>query len=525
MLLFKKYNTIVHYGLVVLCIMLFRLSLFGQTDVIDFTDLNSPSVTCYYGDFYNPFRAIGIANGRHTLITQQGTDPNTDNLLPLLPPDETKVIRLGNDQVGAEAEAIQYTFTVNHFKSILLLKFAVVFEDPQHSFSEQPRFIVRVLNSDGQLVEECAEYDVTAAGDIPGFNSFGIVRWRPWTSVGIDLSPYIGKEVQVQFVTYDCEQSGHFGYAYFTASCIENHLSIVNCEAQNITLTAPDNFESYQWDNGDTSKSSNYYVTETYRDASCQITSATGCQFTLHAYITTETGLPTNDMIIHDTICIGDEYHDNYFNIPQQNSLGDYIFLTTLFDLNNCTGEADLVLLLHVTDERPYFSTEIEGLQNVHVSTNMFSGTYNYHIDKIPRINNYIWTLSNPKWHLYPNENECTVVVTTHETAVLTVSGSSSCGEDAKSILLNANFYDTEEHLCPEGVNVFPNPATNQIYIDCPNINSVTIFDATGIKVKESNYNGVDYLNLGLEDLSNGIYLLNIHHDDTFTHKHILISK
>lgn len=506
-------------------IALFRLPLLGQVDVIDFTDLYSPSVTCYYGSFYNPFSSTGIINGRHTLINQQGTDPNTDNLLPFLPQGESKVIRLGNDQVGAEAEAIQYTFTVNHFKSILLLKFAVVFEDPQHSPSEQPRFVVRVLNSNGQLVEDCAEYDVTAAGHIPGFNSFGMVRWRPWTNVGIDLSPYIGKEVQVQFVTYDCKQSGHFGYAYFTASCIENHLSIVNCENLSITLTAPDDFVSYQWDNGDTSQSSDYYVTETYKDASCLITSATGCQFTLHAHITTEIDLPTEDVIVHDTICIGEEYHDNYFNIPQQNTLGDYIFLNTLFDLNNCTGDADIVLLLHVTDERPYFAKEIEGLQNVHVSTNMFSGTYNYRIEKIPRVNNYNWTLSNPKWLLFPNENECTVVVTTHETAVLTVNANNSCGDDSKSILLNANFYDVDEIWNSEEVNVFPNPTSNRIFIDCPNIKKISVFNLIGQKMKESVYNDINCLNFDLEGLSNGIYLLRIQHGSSVTQKQIMVSK
>ncbi len=520
-----KSSKVVCTILAISCIIIFRLPLLAQTDVVDFTDLNSPSVTCYYGNFYNPFRSTGIVNGRHTLINQQGTDPNTDNLLPLLPQGESKVIRLGNDQVGAEAEAIQYTFTVNHFKSILLLKFAVVFEDPQHSFSEQPRFIVRVLNSNGQLVEDCAEYDVTAAGNIPGFNSFGMVRWRPWTNVGIDLSPYIGQEVQVQFVTYDCEQSGHFGYAYFTASCIENHLSIVNCEAQDITLTAPDDFVSYQWDNGDISQSSDYYVTESYRDASCVITSATGCQFTLHAHITTEVGLPTEDVIVYDTICIGDEYHDNYFNIPQQNSLGDYIFLNTLFDLNNCTGDADIVLLLHVTDERPYFTKEIEGLQNVHVSTNLFSGTYNYRIDRIPRVSNYNWTLSNPKWLLYQNGNECTVVVTTHETAILTVHASSSCGNDSKSILLNANFYDVDEFQNVEDVIVFPNPASNRLIVECPDIKRISISNLIGQKVKESIYDGVNYLDFNLEGLSNGIYLLRIQHGSSITQKHIMISK
>ena len=107
------------------------------------------------------------------------------------------MVKLGNELVGAQAEAITYTCTVNPDFAILLLKFAVVFEDPGHPDPEQPRFVVRVLNSAGQLVDDCAEYDVTA-GNVPGFLTYTSaghnVRYRPWTNVGIDLSNYAGQE-------------------------------------------------------------------------------------------------------------------------------------------------------------------------------------------------------------------------------------------------------------------------------------------------------------------------------------------
>lgn len=188
-------------------------SLFAQ-NLPDFTDLSSPNTICNYGNTSNPFSYTGIAINRHTLITQQGTDPNTGFLLPFLPAGENAVIRLGNSQVGAEAEAVTYRFTVNPDFSLLELKFAVVFQDPGHIQVAQPRFVVKVINAMGQLLEQCTEYDVSASGNVPGFNSYtgsGLpVRWRPWTSVGIDLSQYIGQEIRVQFITYDCSQSGHY---------------------------------------------------------------------------------------------------------------------------------------------------------------------------------------------------------------------------------------------------------------------------------------------------------------------------
>ena len=89
------------------------LALTVRAQCPDFTDLTGPNVVCYYGNTNNPDSLTGIVPGRHTLITEQGTDPRTDSLLPLLPEGETAVVKLGNELVGAEAESIVYTFTVD----------------------------------------------------------------------------------------------------------------------------------------------------------------------------------------------------------------------------------------------------------------------------------------------------------------------------------------------------------------------------------------------------------------------------
>lgn len=330
----------------------------------DFMDLHGSCVTCNYGTTRDPFQNTGIVNGRHTIITQQGSDPKTGGQLPLLPPGESSVIRLGNECIGAEAEAITYRFVVEDDAAILLLKFAVVLEDPDHPTIYQPRFVVRVLDGSGNLVDDCAEYDVSAGAGIPGFQTYygpygGCVRWRPWTNVGIDLSHFIGQEVRVQFVTYDCELTAHFGYAYFTASCIANRLDLVECNGQAVTLAAPLDFESYHWSNGSTQRTTQFTVTGQSLDAYCDITSATGCQFTLCAHISNETGLPTHDMTVYDTICEGEGYNGNYFNLPVQSELGTYTYVTTLFDLSDCSGDIDITLFLTVLQHYYSYSDDV----------------------------------------------------------------------------------------------------------------------------------------------------------------------
>ena len=148
----------------------------GRAQCPDFTDLNGPNVTCQYGDFYNPFMHTGVVGGRHTVITWQDTDPYTGNLLPLLPPGENAVVKLGNHFIGAEAEAITYQFTVDPDQSVLLVKFAVVLQDPGHALDDQPRFVMRLLDENGQQISGCAEYDVRASADIPGFHSLNDIR-------------------------------------------------------------------------------------------------------------------------------------------------------------------------------------------------------------------------------------------------------------------------------------------------------------------------------------------------------------
>lgn len=323
----------------------------------DFTNLDGSGVTCQYGVFDDPFQYTGIASGRHTVITNQGGDPYTGYQLPFLPQGENRVVKLGNEQVGKQAEAITYQFTVDPDYAILLLKFAVVLEDPGHPAPAQPRFVVRVLNNNGQLVKDCAEYDVTAAGDIPGFQSYTSgwynVRWRPWTNVGIDLSDYAGQQIKLQFVTYDCDYWGHFGYAYFTASCISNKLTLEACNGSQATLSAPLGFESYAWDNGSSNTTATYTINST-TTTNCLITSATGCTFTLSATLSSQNGLPTFSATVYDTICEGDSYSNHFFNLPPQWDTGTHIFRNTFFNTSNCTG-GDVTITLFLTVAPHYF--------------------------------------------------------------------------------------------------------------------------------------------------------------------------
>ena len=337
----------------ILCALLWGFSvLTGQAQCPNFTDLTSSAVTGYAGEcgyvgdhFVDTVLFIGVISGHHTLITQQGTDPNTGGQLPLLPNGENVVVRLGNQQVGAEWESLVYTFTVDPDYPVLLLKYAVVLEDPHHVEIDQPRFLIQALDIHDELLSECMEYNIVSSPLIPGFQEYNHVMWRPWTTNGFDLSAYAGQTVKFKITTYDCRAGGHFGYAFFTASCISNQISFSGCNGDQVTLSAPEGFESYSWNNGSHTPSTTYTILPN-TVATCDIVTVTGCQITYTVTFTQDTVL--QDHVYYDTICEGMGYADHGFNLPVYSSPGEYIASNTYYDASDCVEGATNTLYLHV---------------------------------------------------------------------------------------------------------------------------------------------------------------------------------
>ncbi len=217
---------------------------------INFTDLTGSQVTCYYGDFSNPYANTGVAAGRHQVITNVNqVDPYSNGGLYCVRPGEIASVQLGNSSVGAQAEAIMYEYYVdtNNY-DILVLKYAAVLQDPSHTAAQQPRFTFQILNSQNVEIDPvCGSADFISGNTTDGWHNVNSLFWKDWTSVGIDLSAYHRQTIRIRLTTYDCSQSGHFGYAYFSFECKKRKISVETCgNIQQNTYTAPDGFH-YRW--------------------------------------------------------------------------------------------------------------------------------------------------------------------------------------------------------------------------------------------------------------------------------------
>ena len=340
-------------------------TLTGWAQCPDFTDLTAPGVTCRYGLFENPMMYTGIVAGRHSVITQQGMDPYTGYQLPLLPPGENAVVKLGNDLGGGQGECIDYDFVVDPDNPILTIKYAFVLKNGNLS-STSPTFSIFFLNPQNigtgntPYIYPCgsSSFAIPHIQSYVTFQTTGTVLWKPWSNIIIDLSQYAGQLVRVRFLTYDGQTDPEaFGYTYFTASCSSNHLTVLGCDGDQITLAAPDGYSAYSWNNGATTQTATYSTAEGL-DVACTLQPEQGCTSILkNAHIQ---GLTiTHGDAYYDTICQGEAYHAHGFDIPPQNEAGEYDFARLVFNNGDCFSGVETTLNLTVLQRYFHYYDEV----------------------------------------------------------------------------------------------------------------------------------------------------------------------
>jgi len=253
--------------------------------------------------------------GRQTIITQPLADPETQNVLIETPPSGGYSCRLGNPRTGscdggdAQEEQLKYSLYVTSSNCVFTYQYAVVLHDPgasaSHTAYTRPKFTIEILNASGAIIDSaCGLYSVVGQAGNPGFISCAAdandacdktddVVWKNWTTVAIDLSPYIGSTVSVLFDTRDCNPSGnagkHFGYAYISCSCGAFQL-VQQCVGTSDLITAPNGYANYEWKYINSS-GTNIDLNTTWdtltvnpvpngHTITCICTSVTGCTFT-----------------------------------------------------------------------------------------------------------------------------------------------------------------------------------------------------------------------------------------------------
>lgn len=206
-----------------------------------------------------------------TVITNNKGD--TIACLKTVPEGEFGSVRLGNWATGSEYESITFHYTVESSQmAVMLVHYAMVLENPDHGASSQPRFTLDVLNEEGEPIDtKCASVDFHApapdewqdpevqalwhvntwygAANGSSSNSHAI-NWQDWKTIGISMEDYVGQTLTITLTSYDCDQGGHFGYAYFMLNCSRADVDGLPWGDGSTTqmFTAPAGFD-YAWFN------------------------------------------------------------------------------------------------------------------------------------------------------------------------------------------------------------------------------------------------------------------------------------
>ena len=339
------------YYLFFVFFLLLNVIVIGQ-NCIDFTNFNSSGCVRTTGTFSNPYQmtlSVNNSSNRHVVMTNPNEkDINTGSILRTIPIGESASVRLGNSSTGAQAESISYNYQVDTSEAdLLFLKYAAVLQDPNHSIARQPRLTLEILNQSGMHINgSCTFADFRANANLD-WNRHGMNLWKDWTIVGVDLSQYHGQTIKVRLTTYDCAESGHYGYAYFTLSCGKKKIEIVNpcTTSTTVTFSAPAGF-NYQWYNEANSMiSTNRTVTVDADDSEyrcvCSFVGNSSCGFEISA---SSLALGNNDTIaLNQSICRGET---TLFGFEADTS---GVYVQNLQSMYGCDSTVVLDLTVHPT--------------------------------------------------------------------------------------------------------------------------------------------------------------------------------
>ena len=203
-----------------------------------------------------------------TVITNSRGD--TTACLKTVPKGEFGSVRLGNWNTGAEYESMTFHYTVeSSSNAVLLIHYAMILENPNHTASEQPRFTLDVFDENGESIDtKCASVDFHAPTEaewndpevrsiwhqLTYYDNAGgsgrLINWQEWKTIGISMEDYVGQTMTIKLTSYDCEQGGHFGYCYFMLNCSRSDVDGLpwGDESRTRMFTAPEGFD-YAWFN------------------------------------------------------------------------------------------------------------------------------------------------------------------------------------------------------------------------------------------------------------------------------------
>lgn len=190
---------------------------------------------------------------------------------------------------------------------------------------------------------------------------------------------------------------------------------------------------------------------------------------------------------------------------------------------HDCDSTAILNLIINQTPQ-----IEILGLSEIAFSTDLWHGIYHYYVVDSTALESVsiTWSCSNPDWIIFPvSDFHCMLIAKSQGTAVLSVHTSIGSGCDAStSIDINASNYGVDD--CETSpILLFPNPALTEVTIMGSDLSRISFFNTSGQIVKKISVEQTDAVTIKIDDLTQGLYYVEITTVSGKTTKPLVISK
>ena len=169
----------------------------------------------------------------------------------------------------------------------------------------------------------------------------------------------------------------------------------------------------------------------------------------------------------------------------------------------------DSIVTLHLSLGEMPAVPNINGPQEVYVSTDMVLGEYLYSLLNADPTLQYDWELVGADWVMHPDGSQCSLLVTTPGTATLKVKAWNDCGFSEQEIIIHAGFHDVNEHDAVR-VRLYPNPAKDKVYVEAEGIVSVRFYDMRGRYVSEVSEKDDQKVEINLQNLSSKLYVVEV---------------
>ncbi len=203
--------------------------------------------------------------------TTPWTDPNAGVLgvIAASPLGGTKILQMNdNIPITGEMVMIQQTFPVTSANAMFQMAYLASLNGSAHACCDQPFMTIKVVDC-MNVPLACPSLSVTPPGaacvsSAPSgwtTNAAGISYTTAWQKYSLDLTPYIGTCITVQFLVSDCNGWAHHGMCYVDFLCSPMNIqvntvsfpagppvvAVTACGVATASMTAPPGLGPYLW--------------------------------------------------------------------------------------------------------------------------------------------------------------------------------------------------------------------------------------------------------------------------------------